>query len=217
MSALTVVTDRERDLAERLAVAEQQRDRMLHALRISRGNVASLGPAGALQPYAEYREWLRMIDEAIDAAPAACPNCLCQEPDDLRLRDEYIKAEKEIERLQSKVAELEETNSDLDQEAMKQNDTLCQQHARIMTLEALIEKCEKALARSVRKLAAYYGICSGDKELTGAVLPIANEALDAIAAHKQAVGHHHRSPDTNGFGEKTGVLVTAIAAQKGGA
>jgi hypothetical protein len=38
--------------------------------------------------------------------PAPCPNCLGQEPDDLILRDEYIKAEREVERLQSKVAEL---------------------------------------------------------------------------------------------------------------
>ena len=40
---------------------------LLHALRITRGNVASLGPAGSLLPM-EYREWLAMIDAAIAAA-----------------------------------------------------------------------------------------------------------------------------------------------------
>lgn len=41
---------------------------LLEALRITRGNVASLGPAGALEPYAPYREWLAMIDAAIAKA-----------------------------------------------------------------------------------------------------------------------------------------------------
>lgn len=49
---------------------EQQRDELLSALRITRGNVASLGPAGALEPYAPYREWLAQIDSVIAKAEA---------------------------------------------------------------------------------------------------------------------------------------------------
>ena len=65
-----VLTQQDGDTIERLLTEEldrtrKERDRMLHALHISRGNVASLGPSGALQPYYCYREWLRMIDEAI--------------------------------------------------------------------------------------------------------------------------------------------------------
>ena len=41
---------------------------MLRALRITRDNVASLGPAGALEPHYEYRAWLRMLDEVIAKA-----------------------------------------------------------------------------------------------------------------------------------------------------
>ena len=55
----------EADANERLIAAAPE---MLEALRITRGNVASLGPAGALEPYYEYREWLRMLDEVISKA-----------------------------------------------------------------------------------------------------------------------------------------------------
>lgn len=42
---------------------------LLRAVRISRGNVASLGPAGALGPvYAPYEQWLAMLDAAIAKA-----------------------------------------------------------------------------------------------------------------------------------------------------
>ena len=41
---------------------------MLDALRICRGNVASLGPAGALEPYAPYIPWLQMLDAVIAKA-----------------------------------------------------------------------------------------------------------------------------------------------------
>jgi hypothetical protein len=42
---------------------------LLEALRTTRGNVASLGPAGAI-PF-EYREWLAMLDAAIAKATGA--------------------------------------------------------------------------------------------------------------------------------------------------
>lgn len=44
---------------------QKQRDLLLTTLHITRGNVASLGPAGAIEPYTPYREWLAMIDSAI--------------------------------------------------------------------------------------------------------------------------------------------------------
>lgn len=48
---------------------------LLEALRITRGNVASLGPAGALEPYAPYRVWLAMIDDAIAKATGEDSAC----------------------------------------------------------------------------------------------------------------------------------------------
>lgn len=53
---------------EQFIAIAKQRDELLAALRITRGNVASLGPAGAINPYTPYREWLAMIDSAIAAA-----------------------------------------------------------------------------------------------------------------------------------------------------
>ena len=41
---------------------------LLEALKIPRGNIASLGPAGALTPYTCYQEWLAMVDAAIAKA-----------------------------------------------------------------------------------------------------------------------------------------------------
>ncbi len=41
---------------------------LLEALKITRGNIASLGPAGALTPYTPYQEWLAMVDAAIAKA-----------------------------------------------------------------------------------------------------------------------------------------------------
>lgn len=58
----------EADANERLIAAAPE---LLEALRITRGNVASIGPAGALEPYYEYREWLRMLDAVIAKATGA--------------------------------------------------------------------------------------------------------------------------------------------------
>lgn len=41
---------------------------LLQALQITRGNIASLGPAGALTPYTSYQEWLSMVDDVIAKA-----------------------------------------------------------------------------------------------------------------------------------------------------
>ena len=43
--------------------------KLLDALLITRGNILSLGPAGALESVPmPYREWLRVVDEALLAA-----------------------------------------------------------------------------------------------------------------------------------------------------
>lgn len=49
------------DLAEKNA-------ELLEALQITRGNIARLGPAGALKPYMPYQEWLAMVDAVIAKA-----------------------------------------------------------------------------------------------------------------------------------------------------
>lgn len=41
---------------------------LLAAVDLSRGNVASLGPAMALEPYAPYRLWLAELDRVIALA-----------------------------------------------------------------------------------------------------------------------------------------------------
>jgi len=46
---------------------------LLEALQITRGNIASLGPAGALTPYTSYQEWLAMVDAAIAKATGGKP------------------------------------------------------------------------------------------------------------------------------------------------
>ena len=40
---------------------------MLEALKVSAGNIRSLGPAGAIEPFTPYRIWLRFVEEAITA------------------------------------------------------------------------------------------------------------------------------------------------------
>ena len=46
---------------------------LLEALKITRGNIASLGPAGALTPYTPYQEWLAMVDDVIAKATGGQP------------------------------------------------------------------------------------------------------------------------------------------------
>jgi hypothetical protein len=64
----------DRQVRARLARVEKERDAAVEALRITRGNVASLGPAGALaQVHTPYREWLAMIDAVISRCEAEAP------------------------------------------------------------------------------------------------------------------------------------------------
>lgn len=57
--------DDELDAALRLMVAAPA---LLAALEVTAGNIRSLGPAGALEPYAPYREWLAVVDAALSEA-----------------------------------------------------------------------------------------------------------------------------------------------------
>lgn len=48
---------------------------MLTALRLTKGNIESLGPAGALGPvFSTYAQWLEAVRVAIDMAEAENPN-----------------------------------------------------------------------------------------------------------------------------------------------
>lgn len=62
-----IVTDEEGESNARLIAAAPD---LLEAVRITIGNVKSLGPAGALDdvPYAPYREWLRMLEDTLAKA-----------------------------------------------------------------------------------------------------------------------------------------------------
>jgi hypothetical protein len=41
---------------------------MLEVLRTTAGNIRSLGPAGAIEPFTPYLEWLRVVEEVIAQA-----------------------------------------------------------------------------------------------------------------------------------------------------
>ena len=53
------------DEIERLRAVNAE---LMAAVELSRGNVASLGPALALEPYAPYRPWLAELDRVIALA-----------------------------------------------------------------------------------------------------------------------------------------------------
>lgn len=58
----------EHENAEKIAAV----DGLVNALQVSRANVASLGPAGALaHVFTPYRDWLAAIDAALAAVPKA--------------------------------------------------------------------------------------------------------------------------------------------------
>lgn len=46
---------------------------LLEIVRISIGNVRSLGPAGAIEPYTDYRVWLEQLEAAYDKATRSTP------------------------------------------------------------------------------------------------------------------------------------------------
>ncbi|MPT23935.1 MAG: hypothetical protein E2577_13645 [Starkeya sp.] len=56
--------------AREIAVAMSAASEMLEALKTTAGNIRSLGPAGALSaaPFANYREWLAVVEAAIARA-----------------------------------------------------------------------------------------------------------------------------------------------------
>ena len=62
------ITEAGRVHIRRAAAFEAQRDELLAALRLSRGNVASLGPAMAIEPHTPYRPWLAELDRVIALA-----------------------------------------------------------------------------------------------------------------------------------------------------
>lgn len=64
--AVSVLEDRARAASQEELRAAKAYDTMLAVLRVTAGNIRSLGPAGAI-PF-EYREWLAAIDAAISLA-----------------------------------------------------------------------------------------------------------------------------------------------------
>lgn len=53
---------------------------------------------------------------------------------------------------------------------------------RLIEVEQQRDELRAALIRAERKLSAYIGVCTGDKELTGTVLPMARDALAKVGA-----------------------------------
>jgi transcriptional regulator GlxA family with amidase domain len=57
------------------------------------------------------------------------------------------------------------------------NEMMLEQQHQIAQLTAERDELLAALTRAERKLTAYVGVCTGDKELTDAVLPMARGAI----------------------------------------
>ena len=77
---------------------------------------------------------------------------------------------KRVQELKQQNAELKEQSSRLANESVRQaqqNADLCVKNAELLA----------ALIRTERKLSAYVGVCTGDKELLLTVLPMAREAI----------------------------------------
>ena len=75
-----------------------------------------------------------------------------------------------VEQTEQQNAELKEQSSRLANESVRQaqqNADLCVKNAELLA----------ALIRTERKLSAYVGVCTGDKELLLTVLPMAREAI----------------------------------------
>ena len=52
-------------LRENMLKCAEEIDRMREALRVTAGNIKSLGPAWAIGPGREYEEWLRLVEAAL--------------------------------------------------------------------------------------------------------------------------------------------------------
>ena len=57
------------------------------------------------------------------------------------------------------------------------NSLIYEAAARIASLETQRDELLAALVRVERKLSAYVGVCTGDKELTNTIIPMARAAL----------------------------------------
>lgn len=55
----------EHDISSTFRTVAEEIDRMREALRVTAGNIKSLGPAGAIGPGREYEEWLRLVEAAL--------------------------------------------------------------------------------------------------------------------------------------------------------
>jgi hypothetical protein len=74
---------------ERMAELVRQRTALLAALRVTAGNIRSLGPAGALDAIPEsYRRWLQVVEDAIASATATTRTDADIEDDHRAIREE---------------------------------------------------------------------------------------------------------------------------------
>lgn len=76
-----------------------------------------------------------------------------------------------------RIAELEAERNLLKALPEKLDQTVSRLVRDLESMEAERDRLREALTRAERKLAAYVGACTGDKELTEAVLPLARAAL----------------------------------------
>ncbi|MDE2442637.1 MAG: hypothetical protein KGP14_16610 [Betaproteobacteria bacterium] len=72
-------------ITEHLISSDGQVDELLRILKITRGNIASIGPAGCVAPYTPFREWLAQVDAAIAGATNSAPQV-----DDIALDTERL-------------------------------------------------------------------------------------------------------------------------------
>lgn len=66
-----------------------------------------------------------------------------------------------------------------------ENEKFRKEIKQLATCQQQRDELVKALIRAERKLAAYVGVCTGDKELTETVLPMARAALAKVGKGEQ--------------------------------
>ena len=89
-------------------------------------------------------------------------------------------------RLKERIAELEREIDSLTGQRDRQIDTCATRENEIIALEKECDQLREqvkmlldAATRAHRKLSAYVGVCTGDKELTNTIIPMLKEALAA--------------------------------------
>ncbi len=133
-------------------------------------DIEDFGDANARRIVACVNACKRFSTELLEAA-AACGGITADPTDDL------LKTQKQRDMLQSQANALHQVAGALE---FKAGDDVTRAPWAVAGLVRQRDELLAALTRAERKLTAYVGVCSGDKELTDAVLPMARSAIAKV-------------------------------------